>query len=287
MILEPDQIETEEVLSWEGLHLLHFHSSSCSQKVRILLREKVLKWTSHPINLAREKHISSWFLGINPRGVVPVLVHDGVVHVESNDILEYLDALPSSTPSYFPKDPAQRDDVLANLDFEDSLHMDLRVITMGYVMPAGIVAKSKATLARWERDGRDDPKRALEVKWWRDFAKHGISVEVARASAEAHRSAFSNLETRLGESATQGNKWISGANIGALDLAWFITTTRLLAAGYPLDHHPRLAAWHDRLSQRPTFREETEGPTPLRLALVAYHAYRRFTGTRLSDVMTS
>ena len=32
-----------------------------------------------------------WFLGINPRGLVPVLVHDGAVHIESNDIIQYLD----------------------------------------------------------------------------------------------------------------------------------------------------------------------------------------------------
>ena len=91
MRVPPEQITTEEVKSWQGLHLLHFQSSTCSQKVRILLREKGLEWTSHPIDLPRNEHVSEWFLGINSRGVVPVLVHDGEVHVESNDILAYLD----------------------------------------------------------------------------------------------------------------------------------------------------------------------------------------------------
>lgn len=93
MIVSDEQITTREVAAWRGLHLLHFQGSSCSQKVRVLLREKGLVWVSHPVNLAADAHVSPWFLGVNSRGVVPVLVHDGVVHVESNDILEYLDRL--------------------------------------------------------------------------------------------------------------------------------------------------------------------------------------------------
>ena len=84
MIIPDEQVATREVTTWRGLHLIHFQSSSCSQKVRVLLREKALDWVSHHVDLGREEHVSPWFLGINPRGVVPVLVHDGVVHVESD-----------------------------------------------------------------------------------------------------------------------------------------------------------------------------------------------------------
>ena len=33
-------IKTKEVKGWKGAHLLHFASSSCSQKVRIVLNLK-------------------------------------------------------------------------------------------------------------------------------------------------------------------------------------------------------------------------------------------------------
>ena len=85
MILTDEQVKTKEVRDWQGLHQLHFRGSACSQKVRALLREKGIKYKSHPVNLARNEHVSAWYLGINPRGVVPALVHDGVVHVESNE----------------------------------------------------------------------------------------------------------------------------------------------------------------------------------------------------------
>src|SRR6516164_9252877 len=42
-----------------------------------------IPWQSHPIDLPSNENMQSWFLGINPRGLVPVLVHDGVDHILS------------------------------------------------------------------------------------------------------------------------------------------------------------------------------------------------------------
>ncbi len=280
MIIPDAEVTTREVTSWQGLHLLHFQSSSCSQKVRVLLREKGLSYTSHSVNLAAQKHVSAWYLGINPRGVVPTLVHDGVVHVESNDIMEHLDALPSEAEPFFPQTEAERAWAKENLALENSLHMDLRNLTMGFVMPARFAKKSEQTLARWEREGRDDPKRALEVKWWRDFARDGIPQETARASVDAHRKVFETLDQRL-----DASPWLIGERLSVLDVAWFITTRRLRVAGYPLERHPRLADWHARLAGRPAFAEETRDPFPLgRVVMPLYALYRRLEGTSLTDL---
>lgn len=284
MIISGDQVTTAEVKAWTGVHLLHFRSSACSQKVRILLREKGIEYTSHPVNLATEQHVTPWFLGINPRGVVPVLVHDGEVHVESNDILEYIDSrLPSDAPSFFPTDDAERAVVRESLGLEDSLHMDLRTLTMGFIMPRRLVQKSEKTLQRWERDGAENPKRALEVQWWRDFARDGVPPERARAAVASHRAAFETLEDRLATS-----EWLIGDRLSVLDIVWFITTTRLRTAGYPLGDHSRLHAWHERLASRPSFREETRDPLPIRAGLVpVYQAFRRVRGTTLEQVVRS
>lgn len=280
MIIPDEQVTTREVKDWRGLHLLHFQSSSCSQKVRVLLREKNLAYTSHPVNLAAEKHVSPWYLGINPRGVVPALVHDGVVHVESNDILEHLDALESEAEPFFPQNEAERAWVKENLAFEDSLHMDLRNLTMGFVMPRRFAKKSEKTLARWESEGRADPKRALEVKWWRDFARDGIPRETAQASVDAHRKVFRMLDERL-----ESSPWLIGDRLSVLDIAWFITTRRLSIAGYPLEQHARLASWHARLAERPAFAAETRHPFALgRIVIPLYALYRRLEGTTLTDL---
>jgi len=89
-LVESD-IKTREVLDWKGVHVLHFMGSSCSQKLRVFLNLKGIPWESHHVDLMANENFRPWFLGINPRGLVPVLVHDGAVHIESNDIITYLE----------------------------------------------------------------------------------------------------------------------------------------------------------------------------------------------------
>lgn len=282
MIIPDDEVTTAEVKSWKGLHLLHFRSSSCSQKVRVLLHEKGIPYESHPIDLMREEHVSGWYLGINPRGVVPVIVHDGVVHVESNDILEYLDGhFPSEAEPFFPQNAEERAWAKENLDLEDSLHVHLRNLTMGFLVPRGVARKSEETLERYEKEGAANPKRALEVKWWRDYARDGIDDETARASAAAHRVVFETLDTRLASSA-----WLIGDRLSVLDIAWFITTNRLRRTGYDLSLHPNLLRWHVALAARPAFAEQTRDPWVLeKLVMPLYQSLRKLQGTSLADAL--
>jgi len=101
--LYENDIKTKQVKEWKGVHLFHFASSSCSQKTRIVLNLKGIDWVSHPINLLKAENYNKWYLGINPRGLVPTLVHDGDVHIESNDIVRYLDDC-FETPKLIPSD---------------------------------------------------------------------------------------------------------------------------------------------------------------------------------------
>ncbi|HIF58364.1 MAG TPA: glutathione S-transferase family protein [Rhodospirillales bacterium] len=87
-IVEPTN---KSVLEYEGIHLYHTDRSNCSARVRLLLEEKELPWVSHHINLNEKENINEEYFGINPKGLVPSLVHDGTVVVESNDILAYLE----------------------------------------------------------------------------------------------------------------------------------------------------------------------------------------------------
>ncbi len=281
MQLADEQITTEEVKGWQGLHLLHFMGSSCSQKVRILLREKGIPWASHPVDLMRQENTRPWFLGINPRGVVPVLVHDGVVHIESNDILEYLDErIESEAEPYLPRDDEERRVARELLDLEDSLHMDLRTITMGFLVPGAAAKKSPETLERFEKGGAPDAKRDAEVAWWRAFAEEGITRERARASAEAFRKAFDRLEERL-----EAQPWLIGKRISVLEIAWFIQVHRLSLAGYPMERHPRLKAHYEMLLGRPAFAAEVHTAGIVGLGLRLYSGFRRLTRSTLRDAL--
>ena len=284
MRLENDQVTTEEVKGWRGVHLLHFRNSSCSQKVRILLREKGVEWHSHPVDLVKLEQTKPWFLGINPRGVVPVLVHDGLVHVESNDILEYIDRElppdPPDAPSYFPRSDEEKRFVAESLKLEDELHHDLRTMTMGFIVPQALAKRSPAAIKAYEDNGAVDAKRALEVEWWREYSEYGIPTEQAAAATRAFAAAFDHLEQRLA-----GREWLLGDRISVLEIAWFISVFRLDLAGYPIARHPRLDALYRRLLARPAFRIEVNAPAIERVVLKMYGAYRRVTRTALLDLV--
>lgn len=77
-------------------------NSICTQKVFLTLEEKGLNWEEVTIDLFRNEQFSPEYLKLNPKGVVPTLVHEGDVVNESTLICEYLDAVfpnPRLTPA--------------------------------------------------------------------------------------------------------------------------------------------------------------------------------------------
>lgn len=65
--------------------------STCSQKVRLVLAEKGIEWEDVQLSFKDHEHVSPSYLKLNPNGVVPTLVHDETVVIDSSVIMEYLD----------------------------------------------------------------------------------------------------------------------------------------------------------------------------------------------------
>ena len=280
MKLDPTMIQTEEVLNWRGLHLLNYSQSSCSQKVRILLAEKGVSYVSREVDIKNAAHTSPWYLGINSRGVVPVLVHDGDVHIESNDILRYIDETFSAAHKWVPAEGAHKDITDKLLALEADLHTHLRVVTMGYLLLHSVAKKSDAELEAYASNGKDDPYRAAQIQWWRDFGEHGVTDDQARAAVLAFHNAFSQLEDLLGD-----RHWLLGDQPTVIDIAWFISLHRIALAGYPINAHPKLNKLYQRMKARPAFRTEiAKGPAIVHIAGPLYRFVRRLKGTSLKSV---
>lgn len=278
MRLETDIIRTKEVLSWQGLHLLNFAQSSCSQKVRILLGEKGLAYKSHEIDLKKLEHTTPWFLGLNPRGVVPVLVHDGDIHIESNDILTYLEAAFPSAQSWVPETRGERHEARKLMDLEALLHDHLRVITMGFLAPRRLMAKSEAELKAYKANGPDNDYRNQQIAWWRDFGEHGVSQAETLLAIEAFDEAFDILNAHLEE-----RDYLVANRPTLADISWFISVHRLTIAGYPISRYERLEDWYSVLLSRPAFSTEiAKAPFSMRIAGPLYRLSRRLRGTDLS-----
>lgn len=73
------------------LELYHGGHTTCSRKSRLCLREKGLAYKSHFLNLRGFEQHAPQYVALNPNGVVPTLVDDGVPIIDSMLINEYLD----------------------------------------------------------------------------------------------------------------------------------------------------------------------------------------------------
>ena len=87
--------------------LYHHGSSVCAAKVRLAMAEKDLEWNGVYIDILKGEQFNPDYLKLNPKGVVPTLVHDDLVIPDSTVIIEYLDQIAPDT-SVHPKDPWSR-----------------------------------------------------------------------------------------------------------------------------------------------------------------------------------
>jgi len=276
-------IKTREVLAWKGVHVLHFAGSSCSQKLRIFLNLKGIDWTSHPVDLHSNENFKPWFLGINPRGLVPVLVHDGAVHIESNDIIQHLEnAFPS--PKLIPT--GYENEVAALLRHEDDLHLDLRTLSFRFVFNPPGPPKPAAMLESYAANGTGmvqgarDREKDVQIEFWQRAAKEGFPDERARVSAQKFRAEFDALDKRLA-----GAPYLMGEALSVLDIAWFIYAHRLSLGGYPLARlHPHVHAWKEKLAARPEFAREIAMPPEAQARLDATHRAQAAAGQTLEAV---
>jgi glutathione S-transferase len=263
VMLHDEDVRTREVLDWKGLHVFHASYSSCSQKLRAVLNVKGIDWKSHPIDLSKNENITPYYLGINPRGLVPSIVLDGVVHIESNDIIALIEDL-YPNPRLIPDE--QRDAIDTLLEHEDALHVDLRNLSMRFVFALPGPPKSAedlknyATLGSGTVGGQSDAQLDREIAYWNSFAANGgITDEAAKASVQRFKDAFDDLESRLA-----GSEYLLGDEISVLDIAWIIYVERLRLAGYPIARlYPRLELWSVRLMQREEIAKEVAFPPSL------------------------
>lgn len=281
--LADEDIQTREVLEWKGVHLFHFYGSSCSQKTRIVLNFKDAEWHSHELNLPANENFDPYYLGINPRGLVPTLVIDGEVHIESNDIITLIDKRLPGT-KLVPDDMESK--VSEILHHEDELHLDLRTITFRYTQPRGRAPKSPEALANYRAGGsgtvagKIDANKQREIDFWENVAEHGITNEMIHASANRFRQTFDTLDETLAN-----QPYLLGDNLSVLDIAWFIYVNRLMRCSYPFEKlHPNIYKWFEPLRERPEFAPELKVAPEIQKAVEENQRKQAEAGESLSEV---
>ena len=234
----------EAVRSLEGLHLYHANRSNCSACVRMLLEEKRLDWTGHHIDLGRKENISEDYFGINPKGLVPSLVHDGTVVVESNDIMVYLEeAFPEPG---FRSVPADRQ---AEIDYwlKKSGDMHLPAIkTFQYSkVNSRLVKKTEEEETRYWKLQKDPELLAFHGKHSRGKSFSDADLEGATALLDE---IFAEMDRTLTDRA-----WLVGDAYTLADISWAPTITTLMGGGYDFTPYPAVRRWYGVVSARPQF----------------------------------
>lgn len=257
--------ENPEVAGWQGLHLFHFAMSNCSQRVRLMLEEKQLAWTSHHIDLARGEHVSEWYQSINPKAVVPTLVHDGTVVVESTDILHYLEQQ-FPKPALLEATGIESDVVERCLTLSNEVQAALKVLSHEFLFKPG-ARKNPRELDRFQQTLRNQELLAFH----RQFSTQGFTQEqIEGAIAEIHQ-AFAWLDARL-----KNTPWLAGEAYSIADIAWVVNVHRMQLMRFPLRRYPKLFEWYQRVAQRASYGKALVAyePTALRGFFKVYSWFR-------------
>lgn len=91
----------------QGTQLHGFFRSGTSHRLRIALNLKGLAYDYVAVDLRKDQHLGSDYKTLNPQGLVPTLVHEGLVLTQTPAIIEWLEER-FPTPPLLPADPEQR-----------------------------------------------------------------------------------------------------------------------------------------------------------------------------------
>jgi GST-like protein len=244
MAIVPTRSEIARQL--KGLHLYHADMSNCSMRVRMTLEEKGLPWTSHHLSLQKKENVTPEYFAIHPNGLVPTLVHDGVVHIESNEIIEYLDER-FPTPPLKPDSEAERVEMADWLKTATSEHVR-SVKTFIYAKKMGTRLRKSAEEQAQYRALQTDPE--LLAFHEKSSSEAGLpAAEVSAAEANLRRF-FTRAEQALSE-----HRWLVGDRFTLADIAWIPLHFTLDGAGFPFREFPRVSAWAEAIHARPSFKE--------------------------------
>src|SRR6187401_214580 len=175
------------------IELWHEWNSVQSFKVRLVLAEKKLSWTAHQVELLKFEHLQPDYLRLNPNGVVPTLVHDGQVFLESSVICQYLDEN-FAEPTLTPNDPYARAQARIWLKFFDEVvHQFIRQASFELLYRPFLTTLSTAELESLLAL-HPDPKRATRFR----TAAGGVSDPSAvRDAIDAFRRIYARLDASL------------------------------------------------------------------------------------------
>lgn len=228
------------------LELYHHNTSVCAQKVRLVLAEKGLEWTGHLVDIRRGEQFDPAYVRLNAKAVVPTLVHDGTVIVESSVIGEYLDDA-FGGPNLKPGDALgcarMRLWVKA---VDEGLHQAVATLSFSLVLREQLLELSPDDLQRHLESIPDPARRERQ----RTAVELGLDSPALATALKLYDEALDALETALADA-----PWAAGLTYSLADIALAPYISRLdqLQMAALWAERPRVADWFSRIRERANY----------------------------------
>ena len=227
-------------------------NSICTQKVFLTLLEKGLDWESEYLDLFKNEQYRPEYVRINPKGVVPSLVYQGKVVIESSLICEFLnDTFP--TPPLVPSDAYER----ARMRLW-SKHIDEGVFEATREISFSAMFRDKMkSMTQEQRQGRfnniGDPGR--RARFMSTYEEGVESVYVAQGIF-----AFEKMFGEMDEALADGRDWLVGEfSLADINLIPFVARLNYLGLlNIWTSNRPLVRAWWKRARTRPSFHKAIE-----------------------------
>ncbi len=262
--------ESSLVPKLRGVHLFHFDGAPCAQRVRFALAEKGLMrgkdvpwssdadsslqakeghWTSRRVSLIKKDHLTEEYAKIHPNMVVPALVHDGQLYLESMEIIDYIDETWPQKPLK-PQSGQDREAVKHLVEWGKKLHVSVRYVSFhwGLGRLAKLSRSEQETLAKLEREESREQLKAFYEKYNRD----AIDLETYMIHLRALEEGYAHIDQLLSDR----RSFLIGEQLTTADIIWSIKVLRIWECGYPFKKRfPHLHKWYKATSGRSAFRD--------------------------------
>jgi ganglioside-induced differentiation-associated protein 1 len=232
------------------IELYHSNAAVCAIKVRLTLTEKKLKWTGHVLDLFNGDQFSPKYLKLNPKAVVPTLVHDGNVIVESTLICEYLDEV-FPQPSLVPSTPYERAHMrMWGKMVDEKLHLGVASFSFS--------ASFRNRLAELSAEKREQHFNKMTDLELRDIQistfELGIESPYVMRAIVSYEKAFVTIDEVLASDQT----WLMQEDYSLAEIyltPYLFRLDSLDLLDIWLEHRPKVRSWYEQIKIRPSFKE--------------------------------
>lgn len=235
------------------LELYYFPNATCGMKARLVLNEKQVDYERRILDRDAGDLLTPQYRALNPNGVVPTMVHDDEVLIESSIIMNYTDDA-FDGPSLKPAHPLARARMAMWMKLADERYFNsLANLTYATSQRANVLSKYRTDkeIEGYLSHVVGDDERSRR----RNVLRDGIEAPEAQIAIRTLDKMLADFESVL-----EHSDYLAGDDYSLADAAVtpFVLRLELLDLQEMwTERRSRVDRWWKRICSRSSFEEET------------------------------